>query len=299
MVVIADKAGRLGNRLIVASHLLAAALEHGFSLAAPSLDEYVRFFPRLADDPLFRLPPKESSFPANRATRRLVYWFARALAGVISRGGLASSGLVGLVGIPFHERLDVSDPGFVERARNTRILLVQGWLFRDPHAVSRHRDRITPLFEPNKEVVDEVTRTVERARRDADILVGVHIRQGDYSWHLGGKYLFDSNEYARIMRSIEALFGDRRVRFLICSNEPQREGVFEEVDASFGNGKAIVDMYSLARCDYLVGAPSSFTLWASYYGRVPLYFITDTDARPTHTDFLVAPDIKEEVGSLY
>lgn len=34
-------------------------------------------------------------------------------------------------------------------------------------------------------------------------------------------------------------------------------------------------MYLLARCDYIIDPPSTYTMWASFYGNVPLYMITD------------------------
>ncbi|HAX17707.1 MAG TPA: hypothetical protein DCY00_03825 [Actinobacteria bacterium] len=39
----------------------------------------------------------------------------------------------------------------------------------------------------------------------------------------------------------------------------------------------IEDLYSLALCDYIFGPPSTFSMWASFYGEVPLRFITNPD----------------------
>jgi hypothetical protein len=36
-------------------------------------------------------------------------------------------------------------------------------------------------------------------------------------------------------------------------------------------------MYALASCDYIVGPPSTFSLWASFYGQVPLCFLQKPD----------------------
>ena len=37
------------------------------------------------------------------------------------------------------------------------------------------------------------------------------------------------------------------------------------------------DLYSLAQVDLLVGPPSTFTGWASFYGSVPIYWLESQD----------------------
>ena len=73
--------------------------------------------------------------------------------------------------------------------------------------------------------------------------------------------------------------------FLICSDEPQHGGDFARMNVHFGTGHAIEDLYALARCDYLIGPPSTFSAWASFYGKVPLYFIEDVRYCPYLTEF--------------
>ena len=54
------------------------------------------------------------------------------------------------------------------------------------------------------------------------------------------------------------------------------------------SGVAVEDLYALAGCDLLIGPPSTFTQWASFYGKVPLYHAWSPDAAPTRDDFAVA-----------
>jgi len=46
-------------------------------------------------------------------------------------------------------------------------------------------------------------------------------------------------------------------------------------------------MYGFARCDYLIGPPSTFTMWASFYGQVPLNIICRNDQPQAIDDFRV------------
>ena len=45
-------------------------------------------------------------------------------------------------------------------------------------------------------------------------------------------------------------------------------------------------MYSLAACDYIMGPPSTYTLWASLYGGARLYFMQNAEADISMDDFL-------------
>jgi hypothetical protein len=46
-------------------------------------------------------------------------------------------------------------------------------------------------------------------------------------------------------------------------------------DIVIGPGDPAEDLFSLAACDYIMGPSSTFTIWASFYGDVPLFMIKD------------------------
>ena len=45
-------------------------------------------------------------------------------------------------------------------------------------------------------------------------------------------------------------------------------------------------MYALAECDYVVGQPSSYTMWASFYGDKPFYTIRNANKTINLKDFV-------------
>jgi len=61
--------------------------------------------------------------------------------------------------------------------------------------------------------------------------------------------------------------------------------MFTGIKTHFGTGHFIEDLYTLASCDYIIGPPSTFTMWASFYGRVPLYKIIDRNKLQEIDDF--------------
>ncbi len=52
---------------------------------------------------------------------------------------------------------------------------------------------------------------------------------------------------------------------------------FGDLRVHFGPGHIIQDMYAMAEADLLIGPPSTYTGWASFYGNVPLVAMHNAD----------------------
>jgi hypothetical protein len=117
--------------------------------------------------------------------------------------------------------------------------------------------------------------------------VGVHIRHGDYANFRDGKYFYTLPQYVDQMRILARLLAPRRIGFLVCSNVSQDSTHFGDLKVTMGPGHLLEDMYALAECDYLMGPPSTYTIWASFYGKVPLHSIEAADAPLALADFQV------------
>ena len=116
-----------------------------------------------------------------------------------------------------------------------------------------------------------VTEKIAVARESADVLVGVHLRQGDYKNFVGGMMYFETREYTNLMQKTEEMLSGKKVAFLICSDVPQDPAEFQAFNWVSGSGHEAADMFSLAECNYLIGPQSTFTQWASWFGQVPRF----------------------------
>lgn len=132
-------------------------------------------------------------------------------------------------------------------------------------------DEIMPYFSPNKEISERLDIFFQSLRNaDDSRIVGVHIRRGDYREYQNGRFFYTDDEYAGFMQQLVALFG-KDVRFLLVSNEKINIKAFEQFNLiALNNSKPAEDMYTLSKCDYIIGPYSSFSSWASFYGKVPL-----------------------------
>ena len=77
------------------------------------------------------------------------------------------------------------------------------------------------------------------------------------------------------MRELAGQFPGRKISFLICSDEPRNADEFSGLSVGFGTASPVSDLYALARCDYILGAKSTFSEWASFYGGKPLLHLLD------------------------
>lgn len=66
---------------------------------------------------------------------------------------------------------------------------------------------------------------------------------------------------------------EKKVKFIVFSNESHSFKNSESILVS--NNTWYLDHHLMSLCQYLIGPPSSFTLWASYLGKIPLYHIKD------------------------
>ncbi len=261
MLVNLEPFGRLGNRLFLAAHLSAFCWKHKVEFFNPALAPYDRLFPALA--------------PFTYWQERLV-WVAR-------------SWLPGAVRFFYwgdrelnfdQERI----PQLEHPLQEGKTVFFRAWLFRGYESVSSFRERIVERFRPHPSVVDSASNFATYAKSRGDLLVGVHLRWADYR---GTKHFLSLAEYLAGMQSVCQLFKPHKVVFLVFSNEPLPHSDFSKFTAVFPNGSAIQDMTLMAQCDYLMAPPSTFSSWASFYGKVPLWSLEQGGAKPTESDFRV------------
>ena len=296
MVIISRKSGRMGNRLFTFAHFIANSLEHGpYNVLNPVFNEYSVFFVGADSHWLTRFPAKTAATGAGVASglrrigRKVLDYFVYAVTNPLRGDRIA------LLSSPVHQVIDLHHPavyewwntGFLQFVRQ-KAVISNGWVFWDHESFIKHAEQIREYFRLVPTLAARIQKHMEACRQENVLLVGVHIRHGDYRTAGGGTYFYETEHYAGLMRRLAAAAANP-MRFMICSDEPVQPEDFAGLDICLGPGSAIEDMYALAACDYIMGPPSSFSGWASFYGQVPLYFICDMPGaceRMTLADFI-------------
>jgi hypothetical protein len=179
-----------------------------------------------------------------------------------------------------HRRRDflyLDEPEVLADLRHHGLTVVCGPKIRCWRLVAGHEEVVRRTLRIREDVTRKAEAHVRRLRTSYDFLIGVMVRQSDYREYAGGRFFFESGQYAAWMREALALFGDRgRVGFLIASEEPQDPAVFRGLPAHFGTGFAVgpghylENLAELGCCDLVMTTASSFGCWGAFIGRAPV-----------------------------
>ncbi|QDV44585.1 Glycosyl transferase family 11 [Stieleria neptunia] len=258
------------------ANLIAAARHYGVELRNPCFAEYANLFPSTRHDLWCRydrhlnrstsdIEPGQVPSPRRR--------------GILMNGIHALTNAMNTVGLRHYpakvirlrsgQVCDLEGDQFRSAVDSGRTMLLQGWCFRGPRLLQQHWSQIRDFFAISPSDQEAIGRTLDQARRESDLVVGVHIRRGDYAQFRGGRYCFDDHLYAQWMHSVCEQLPGRKVQFLVCSHEQLNLKNFSGLHITRGPGSALRDMYALAETDWMMGPPSTFTTWAAYFGQKP------------------------------
>ena len=264
MIVVIGRYGRLGNQLWTHANVLAFCLQWK-----------LRFYSAVFDDgALFR----RTSSPAGSANLQnlcVESWWARS---ALLRGMYKLALRLPwwpVVHVGERNCLDMDQYGEkLSRLAVAKTTFLAGLYFSAPESMREHRSDILEYFSPAQDVQGQIDLLLKRARVETEVLVGVHIRGGDYKTYCEGVMYYTVAEYADVMRHLACeLTAKGRVRFLVCSDEDVDVDEFAGLDVLVSRAVPLVDMYSLARCDFILAPNSTFSQWASFYGNVPLHIL--------------------------
>ena len=177
-------------------------------------------------------------------------------------------------------------------ARTTSEKFVHGWTCRASNEYFPYvMDEIRDIYAPNQDIMDEVRPVMDRYKREGYFIIGVHIRRGDYRTFEGGQYYFELDEYKQHMQALCEVYRGKKVCFAISTNERVDSDFFNGLEiCQTANTTAIHDLYMLSQCDRIIGPLSTFSRWASFYGEVPLCFISRDDVIKSDDAFSVIKD---------
>jgi hypothetical protein len=285
-LIVGGKYGQMANRLFSFSHYIASAIEHNFGVINLYFDEYNRFFNSTSSNNFLGYPIFINIYKSkflHKISQKLSLLLFHFLSIVLPCS-------------PFHEilRIDKSNDKngvdynldsdeFVSILHAKKLVFVKGWRFRAKLSFKKHQDIIRQLFQPLDIYKNNIDKLIQYCRNNVDILVGVHIRKGDYKEYSNGIYYYDLDIYAEKMLQLSNILSQQgtSVGFLLCSNENIELHYFNGLQIFLATNHPIEDLYELSHCDYIIGPPSTYSMWASFMGKVPLCIIDRKDKNIT------------------
>lgn len=165
----------------------------------------------------------------------------------------------------------------------------KGWDTRtDTRYLRQTMPELKHIFRPKDEIMEKAEEMITELKKKSDIVVGVHIRRGDYATWNDGRFFYSLDEYHQFMLRVQELYKGKQVGFFISSNEDFSLELFQGCNCQrFGKepSGAILDLYTLSICDRIIGPFSSYSRWASFIGEVPLCFLEEKGQMFTEDSF--------------
>lgn len=236
------------NRLLAAAHVMACCEATGNTAFIFALRKYRHYFQGLPACGIYYYRPQKRGMIAQK----------KGMVQILRSGAY-----------PIDFPLSYTHPDIAKKLQ-AWVTIIMGWRFHDECALADYRATIRQFFTPREAYQKKINTCLNAIRQQCDCVVGVHIRRNDYATYREGLYYFNDACYSRWMAQIERLFPSQKVGFLLSSDDALDRNAFSQFCVHVTSGHELEDLYELAGCDYLVGPPSTYSMWASFYGNVPL-----------------------------
>ena len=170
----------------------------------------------------------------------------------------------------------------------------KGWdTMNDTRYLAETKKELQHIFRPKKSITDKAEALMAEIRKEANFVVGVHIRHGDYKGFYDGRFYYTLDEFRQYMQQIQQLYSDKRIAFFISSNKSFCTDLFIGCTCyRFDKEPSgdILDLYALSLCDRIIGPWSTYSRWASFIGEVPLCCFKGRQQQITNESFSVISD---------
>lgn len=272
MIIVPRKQGQLSNRLFHLSKIYAFCIKYNIPLIYTPFYEYKEFF--------------VLNTQKNPATLLVGNFLSYKLVQILYRILIK----IKFYSSPFHHIIKLEDflsiykidnPDFIKLTKSKPFIFLDGWGVDTGNLHIYYKQQLIQLLEPISNHKKLAKKIVGNLRAKTDIIVGIHIRRGDYKSFEGGRYYYDYQDYYRLISECKKQFEDKEIYFIITSNENcEKEFLInQKVNLHFSHENEFIDSIILSYCDYIIGPPSTFSLWASYYNNVPLQMIKKKDQK--------------------
>jgi hypothetical protein len=169
------------------------------------------------------------------------------------------------------------------------LRFTKGWNTKtDTRYLQQTLTELQYIFRPKDEIMQKAEGLISNMKKKADIIVGVHIRRGDYATWNDGRFFYSLEEYHQFMLRLKKLYKNQKVSFFISSNEDFSLDIFTDCCCRRFEkepSSAVLDLCTLSICDRIIGPFSSYSRWASFIGEVPLCFLESKDQQFSESNF--------------
>lgn len=288
MVLLYSQQGQLANRLWQAAYFISNAIENKYTLLHLGFTKYLEYFDENYLKELEEVGGKCRiiDYRTTSYQDRIIIKYANLSKEFHARRNRHFP-LVKEIKIDIMD-YDISQPAFQQQVKKN-IVIASGWIFLDPHSIRKHSEKIRRIFKPNKIFLDHIDILKEQSFSKYDYIIGVHIRKADYATYFEGRWFYSDDDYLSFIKQTNLLpsFKNKKLGFLLCSDEKISIKEVKGLNFIYSSTHFIEDLYALSVCDFIIGPPSTYSSWASFYGKVPLLRLESKNMEIKEKDFKI------------
>lgn len=284
MIINISKSGNLCNQLIQMLHISAIAIESNQKIVHMFLGD-------LGDTIDFSKGKKYGIYVLGGIAKKRIWSKVR---------GKIEQKLVRNDYAQYARKSISNAPAAEQKMLQRQLYINNSWYVRDYQLIQKHRVALCDVISPYASVEEKVRRKLNayREQNENTVLVGVHMRRGDYRTWQNGEFYFEDKQWNNLFLQMCKFpqFHDKHIKFVIFSNEEINCGNFSEcLDIVISQGTVEEDLSALSLCDFIMGPPSTFSWIANYIGKNKYYVIYNPERNISYYDF--SDEIYPEVTS--
>ena len=302
-IILVDKPGRLGNQLWSRAFFVVVASYYSIQIIDIPFYGYAKYFkkthPAWNNYRIYLFSKRGIGKYANKMIECVLKIFFR-LHGrflPIQQGYVKIMHLFGAYIISEN----ISLHSLLKLTQKHHLICIFAWPFRFQNTIQeKEQGLISNFFSFPKPIKIKCYLAIKSLNSSFDILIGIHIRRADFHSYLGGKFHYSNLQYQKVIYHMEQLLHIknpmRKVAFIICSDEKIIPKTFKRKlngnHVFYDQRHFFEDLLLLSMCHMIIGPTSTFSMWASYIGRVPLFKIKPSKILPNSVkDFSVVTSL--------
>jgi len=139
------------------------------------------------------------------------------------------------------------------------VCFLRGWGYTDIDILKKYR----------KEILDDIgilewINYSGSEEKKGQVTLGVHVRRKDYKYFLNGKYYYNQDTYKRWITHCYSQMRSVQVKIVFFSDDPDYVSDMLSDIGQLKHSSVEEDLYVLSKSDYILGPPSTFTMWAAF-----------------------------------
>lgn len=273
MVILIKSSGNHSNRLFQTLHFEAFCKEHNIEYINPSFANMHRYYEN----------------PCKLSKTLIDFLLKSKIVVKISKKLNLLQNTISFDGKALEQKANENIKQLSHSMKQNKRHYVDGFRFRVPELTAKYQDFFIQKYALKEEYWKDnpLLQAMINERSKSNVIVGVHIRRGDYITWQDGRCYFDDGVYHSYMENVRNEIKkklNKKCTFFIFSNEKIN---FQENCSQYIsiNNEWYIDQFLLSKCDYIIGPQSTFSLWASYMGKNKYFQIQDDSGKIHLEDF--------------